>query len=251
MRRAVTIATVLVGATLGAVFAGFGGFARGDRPPVLPSKPTLTDAQVPERVAPAPQSTRRLGALVQRRTILRRSPGGRRVGTIGRRTRFKSRQLLAVVARRGAWLGVLHPRMPNGRAGWIPRSAVRLVQSPWEIEIDRSAKVARVRYGGRFAARFPVAVGRSSSPTPLGRFAVTDRITTRGVSPYGCCILAITGRQGKLPQGWTGGDRLALHGSPTDSVGGAVSSGCVRLERRALRWMMRRVPAGTRVDVVA
>lgn len=202
---------------------------------------------------PATVPVRRVGALVRRRTVLRARPGldGRWVDVLGRRTGFDGRQLLAVVAHRPGWVGVLHPSLANGRAGWIPADAVRVVERRWELEVDRSERVVRARYDGRFVARFPVSVGRSSSPTPVGRYAVTDRLRPRGASPYGCCILALSGRQDDLPQGWSGGDRLALHGSPSDAVGEAASAGCLRLRERDLRWLMRRIPVGTRVDVVA
>lgn len=36
----------------------------------------------------------------------------------------------------------------------------------------------------------------------------------RAASPYGCCVLALTGRQPNVPQGWKGGNRLAIHGTP-------------------------------------
>lgn len=247
------VAAVAIG--LLTLLAEAGGFPNGRPPPALPQSPALPNATLPaerpDRTGQREEPVRRMAGLVQRRTVLRAAPGGRRIATMGPTTRFGGRQSLAVVARRGDWLAVLHPRMPNGRAGWIPRDAVSVVRARWEIEIDRSERVARVRYDGRFAARFGVAVGRPSSPTPVGRFAITDRIRTRGSSPYGCCILALSGRQGRLPQGWTGGDRLALHGSPSDAVGGSVSSGCVRMRERHLRWLMRRVPVGTRVDVRA
>ncbi len=206
-------------------------------------------SQTPPSAATEP--VKRVVALVERRTVLRRSPNGRRLATIARRTQFGSRQQLAVVARRGSWLGVLHANAPGGRAGWIPRDAVREAPIPWEMALDRSAQVVRVRRDGRVVRRFKVAVGRPSSPTPLGRYAITDRIKPDDGSVYGCCILALSARQSDLPPGWTGGNRVALHGSPTDSVGGAVSAGCVRMKRRALRWLQRTVPDGTRVDVVA
>jgi lipoprotein-anchoring transpeptidase ErfK/SrfK len=222
--------------------------------PVLPARPALEDAALPPVPAgsTAVVPVRGVAALVQRRALLRRRPAGPRVGVIGRRTDFNSRQLLVVVGHRPGWVGVLHPSLPNGRAGWLPADAVRTVHSRWEIAVDRSERRARVRYDGRAVARFPVTVGRSSSPTPVARYAITDRIVTeRATSPYGCCILALTGRQKDLPQGWAGGDRLALHGTPGDIVGEAASSGCVRFRRADIRWLMRRVPTGTRVDVVA
>jgi hypothetical protein len=192
-----------------------------------------------------------LGAQVLRRTALRSSPGGSIVVDIGHRTRFGGPQILAVVARRGRWLGVLHQWMPNGRAGWIDASDAQLLRQPWAIEVDRSDRTARVRLNGRVVDRFPVGIGRAGSETPLGRFAVTDRLVAGPGSPYGCCILALSGTQPNLPSGWSGGDRLALHGSVGDRVGGATSAGCLNLRETDLHRLMRRIPVGARVTVRA
>jgi lipoprotein-anchoring transpeptidase ErfK/SrfK len=96
-----------------------------------------------------------------------------------------------------------------------------------------------------------VAVGRVGHETPLGRFAVTDRLRTgRGDSPYGCCALALTGHQTRLPPGWPGGDRIAIHATPaTASIGQAASLGCLRAPTAGVRLLMRRLPAGAPVFV--
>jgi lipoprotein-anchoring transpeptidase ErfK/SrfK len=192
-----------------------------------------------------------VGARVLERAALRDAPDGRIVTGIGPKTRFGGPQVVAVVARRGDWIGVLHQWLPNGKAGWIRASAVRLVRQPWAIEVDRSERLATVRRDGEVVDRFRVAVGRPSSPTPLGRFGITDRLTAGPGSPYGCCILALSGRQPNLPPGWPGGDRLAFHGTPGDRVGDATSSGCMRVREADLRKLMRDIPVGTRVTVRA
>ena len=248
-RHAVAAALALLAVILVSGVAAFGGddWAAAPAPPPAPAAGDLR--KTPPRATTEP--VKRVVAVVERRTLLRRSPNGPRLGTLALRTRFGSRQRLAVVSRRGSWLGVLHPNARAGRAGWIPRDAVREERIAWEMALDRSAQVVRVRRDGRVVRRFKVAVGRAGSPTPLGRYAITDRIRPTAGSVYGCCILAVSARQENLPPGWTGGDRIALHGSTTDSVGGAVSAGCVRMKRKALRWLTTRVPTGTRVDVVA
>src|SRR3712207_8401687 len=67
----------------------------------------------------------------------------------------------------------------NGRAGWIEAADARLVRQPWAIEVDRSSRTALVRLEGRVVHRFTVSVGRAGSATPVGRYAVTDRKSTR------------------------------------------------------------------------
>jgi len=99
--------------------------------------------------------------------------------------------------------------------------------------------------------RVRVGVGASDSPTPTGRFAVTDKLAGgRFSAAYGCCILALSAIQTNLPAGWSGGDRVAIHGtlSPSD-FGQAVSAGCIHAPDADLRYLMRVVPLGTPVVI--
>jgi lipoprotein-anchoring transpeptidase ErfK/SrfK len=235
------------------VLAGCGG----DEAPRAAGPGAVATSEVPAPAAAAGRPARALppadtGAWVRRRTALHARPGGRVVATLGRRTGFGGPQVLAVVARRGPWLGVLHTALPNGRTGWIAARDARLVREPWALVIDRSARRARVLLHGEVVERLPVAVGAPGTDTPLGRFAVTDRIRPPAGSPYGCCALALTGRQPNVPQGWVGGDRLAVHGtSAPASIGTAASAGCVRVGDADLRRLYRRLPVGARVTIVA
>jgi lipoprotein-anchoring transpeptidase ErfK/SrfK len=201
-------------------------------------------------VAPRPRYET---ARVLRRTTLRASPGGRVVARIGRRTEFGSPRVVAVTRRRDGWLRVTVSELDNGDHGWIRASAARLDGTNVWIRVDRSKREATLRRGGRVLRRFPVAVGRPGTETPLGRYAVTDRLRTRNPdSPYGCCAVALSGHQTKLLPGWPGGDRLAIHATPNpETVGKPASLGCMRAYDRDIRVLMRRVPLGAPVVVVA
>jgi lipoprotein-anchoring transpeptidase ErfK/SrfK len=241
---------LLVAAALAGAGCGGEDARRADGEPAGP-RTTVTAPERPRPSLPAEGPVRGLGGQVLRRVGLRDAPGGDRLRTLGPRTDMGGPQILAIVARRGRWYGVLHPSLPNGRAGWVSVEAVKLLRERWEIVVDRSERRLHVRRDGKEVEAFPVAVGRPGSPTPTGRFAVTDRLVTKPGSPYGCCILALSGRQTRLPPGWPGGDRLALHGTTTGVVGGAYSSGCVRIREPELRRLMDRIPVGTRVTVRA
>jgi lipoprotein-anchoring transpeptidase ErfK/SrfK len=53
-----------------------------------------------------------------------------------------------------------------------------------------------------------------------------------------------------LPVGWTGGNRIAIHGTLSASdFGRAVSAGCVHASDSDLRYLMRTVPLGTPVVI--
>jgi lipoprotein-anchoring transpeptidase ErfK/SrfK len=108
-----------------------------------------------------------------------------------------------------------------------------------------------VRKDGKKLRTVRIGIGRASNPTPEGRFAVTDKLkVTQPGSPYGCCVLALTGHQTKLPPGWPGGDRLAIHATKDlTGLGKQVSLGCMRTDPRDTKWMLKRIPLGTPVFI--
>jgi L,D-transpeptidase-like protein len=235
------------------VLAGCGGSEAARQPAPTPESVKAHFTPEPEPEAEKRPRGQFATARVVRRTTLRARPGGRVVARIGRRTEFGSRRVLAVTGRRGDWLRVTASELRNGERGWIRASAARPGWVDVWIRVDRSRREATLRRSSRVLRRFPVAVGRPGTETPLGRFAVTDLLLTRNPdSPYGCCALALSGHQTKLLPGWPGGDRLAIHATPNpETVGREASLGCMRAYDRDIRVLMRRVPLGAPVVVVA
>jgi len=191
---------------------------------------------------------------VRGRTVLRDRPGGKVKLRIDSRTEFDSPRVLAVVEQRGDWLAVLAPELRNGEVGWIEAGAVdRFDSLAVSMHVDLSKRELVVRREAKVVRRMKIGVGRSTNPTPRGRYAVSDklRVSDPG-SPYDCCALALTGHQTNLPEGWPGGDRLAVHATrDTDGLGQAVSLGCMRTDPRDARWMMEAIPLGAPVFVRA
>ncbi len=224
------------------------------------SKPTPPLQVAPLPRAPQPPAERSpprvrapFGAQLARRTQLRASPGGRVITALGMRTGYGSARVMSVVRRRGDWLGVLSDHVPNSRVGWIPRDSATLLHEPYTLHIDLSRRELVVNREGRPLRRITVAIGRPGTTTPTGRFAVTDRLRITGPrGPYGCCALALTGRQPNVPQGWTGSDRIAIHGTTNEAtIGTPASSGCLRAGDRDMRWLLARIPEGAPVSIRA
>jgi lipoprotein-anchoring transpeptidase ErfK/SrfK len=188
-----------------------------------------------------------LVALVKHATMMRATPGGRLLAAVGTRTGFGSPQALWVISHVPGWLGVVSPQAGNGRVGWIPQSATTLGRVRWELKVSLAARQLTVIEDGRVLKRYTVAVGQPAAPTPTGRFAVADRLATGDPSgPYGCCILALSAKSPHAIQGWSGGNRIAIHSTPdTASIGQPVSHGCLRLTIAEGQWLMAHVPLGT------
>ena len=142
--------------------------------------------------------------------------------------------MLSVAARRGPWLGVVATELPNGQLAWVNRDnpALQVRRTAYSLHADLSGRWLELRRHGRADPRASRSrSGRPGSETPTGRFAVTDKLNGRSFGAYyGCCVLALNGHQPKLPAGWSGGDRLAIHG--TDSPGTIGAAGVGRLPAR-------------------
>jgi hypothetical protein len=190
-------------------------------------------------------------ASVGRSVMLYRKPGGSPLIRVRATTEWKSPRVFGVARRKGEWLGVQAPELPNGELGWLPARGARLDCTTWSLHADLSRRKLFVRRDGRTVRELAVAVGRQGNDTPLGRFSVTDKLrVTDPASPYGCCVLALSGHQTNLPAGWTGGDRLAVHATQDlASIGQAASLGCLRAGPRQARWLIETIPLGAPVFV--
>jgi hypothetical protein len=180
-------------------------------------------------------------------------PNGKVLRRIGDRTEFGSPEVLSPTGpRQGGWIAVRHTSLGNDGVAWVHVRAATMSFRPLRVrlEFDLSRRELIVRDGRDIRRRISVAVGAPDTPTPPGEYYVTDKLRGADFGPfYGCCILALSGRQPNLPQGWSGGDRLAIHGSPTPTWGENVSNGCLHAREADLRWLMRIVPLGARVLV--
>ena len=242
----IALVPVLAGVLLGSGSAATPA-SGGRYTPVATAATTATHTAARSATGGIPAGAGALVALVRHATAMRRSPGGATLTALGTRTEFGSPMALWVVAHVPGWLGVVSPLAGNGRVGWIPQSATTLGRVDWELKVSLSARRLAVLSGGRVLARFTVAIGSAAAPTPTGRFAVTDRLTTGDPSgPYGCCILALSAHSPHAIQGWTGGNRIAIHSTPdTESLGQPDSHGCVRVTLPEGRWLLDHVPLGT------
>jgi lipoprotein-anchoring transpeptidase ErfK/SrfK len=243
------IGLIAAGVIIAGVVIGSGGGSpaatAGANTQFKAAPPTRTAGTHSEPALPAGHGA--LVASVTHSTTLRAAPSGHAIARLTKHTEFDSPEVLWVIRRSGSWLGVVSTLAGNGRVGWIPRSAAALTRVPWEIHVSLSARRVTVIDAGKVVKRYTVAIGAPASPTPTGRFAVTDRLTTGDPNgPYGCCILALSARSPHAIQGWAGGDRIAIHSTPeTSSIGRAASHGCMRLTLAEGRWLLDHVPLGT------
>ena len=251
----ITVVPIVIGVAITAAKPGPAAAGGSSFKPIAPSPTAATPATTTTstRSKKSAHQPGVLVALLQHATTMRTSPDGPTLAQLPLHTEFGSPQALWVVRRSGSWLGVVSPLAGNGKLGWIDQSTAKLGRVAWRINVSLHARRLTVSDNGKVVQRYTVAVGRPSAPTPTGRFAVTDRLLTGNPSgPYGCCILATSAKSPHAIQGWTGGNRIAIHSTPeTSTIGQPVSHGCVRLTLAEGRWLMAHVPLGTPTIITA
>lgn len=183
--------------------------------------------------------------------VLRAAPGGRPLVRVGPRTIFGAPIALGVVAVRGSWLKVTTESLANEHYGWVERGRdVSVRADGWELHAVLSRHEILVLHDGRVVRTIPVAIGSPASPTPTGRYAVSEKLDgSRFGAAYGCCILGLTAHQPHPPAGWRTGVTyyVAIHGG--SGIGADVSAGCLHARESDLRFLMRWIPLGTAIRI--
>lgn len=167
-------------------------------------------------------------------------------------TTFGNPTTFLVLSRLGDWAEVILPMRPNGTTGWVSLGDVGLAATAKRIVVDRAGRSVSVYDGTATIASTFAVVGKSSTPTPVGTFFVTDILQTDdpgGV--YGPYVFALSARSESF-EFWNGQEALvALHGTnQPDLIGTAASNGCVRLPNAVTAELVRTLPLGTPVYVI-
>lgn len=122
------------------------------------------------------------------------------------------------------------------------------------LVISKSANVLSVMVNGRTMYSFPVATGRRKELTPSGRFHIVTKIEkpyyVRKQIPGGHPNNPLGSRWMGLNVPGTGGYKYGIHGTNRPwSIGGSVSSGCIRMHNKDVEWLFRHIPLGTVVII--
>lgn len=216
---------------------------------LAPGMPLEVGAQPPR-----PERTRQLLVEIERALPITARPGGGRVlGTMPAGSRYYGVPTVAWVRHlsRDFRYGLVDVPYVAGRAqGWIALRGLSTSHTGIHVEADLSEHRLTVRRGSDVLFRAPAATGAPASPTPAGRYFVTDRVPFPAGGSLGTFAFGISGIQPRLPAGWSGGDQLAIHGTNAPwSIGRSASAGCLRVSEQTLDRLMPLLRLGTPVVI--
>jgi lipoprotein-anchoring transpeptidase ErfK/SrfK len=153
------------------------------------------------------------------------------------------------------WLRVRLPERPNAAAGWVPADLTRDSTTPWRIVVSTSEARLTVERAGRKVVSFPSVVGKPSTPTPRGLFAIDEPIRQPSGSELGPWALFLTAHSRVLDDYGGGPGRIAIHGRAgpllADPLGTAASHGCIRIPNARVSWLAHIAINGTPVEITA
>jgi lipoprotein-anchoring transpeptidase ErfK/SrfK len=149
------------------------------------------------------------------------------------------------VADRRCWLRVRLPWRPNGAAGWVNADKVVIQKTPFRIVVSLSRRTLTLLRAGASLRTVSVVVGKPSTPTPVGLFAVWWAVPWNPNAFLGSWVLELTAHSDVL-QEFDGGDgTVGIHGrggaSLLDPLGSAASHGCIRLANADIDWLVRTI----------
>ncbi len=219
-------------------------------PPEWELKPLAVQRQAARRPRTQPAL---LAAIPHALPITARPGGGRVVGQMPAGSPFYGIPHVAWIqdqSNDGRYGKVAVPYSATRATGWIRIAGLKLSHTSYAVRVDLSRHLISVTRRGKVILRFPAAIGAPGSPTPPGRYFVTDRVPFSPGGPYGAFAFGISGIQPRLPEGWTGGAQLAIHGTnDPSSIGRSVTAGCPRVSSSALERLKPVMSLGTPVII--
>ena len=143
------------------------------------------------------------------------------------------------------WLRLRLPWRPDDAAGWVNANHVVLEKTPWGIKVSTAQRTLTLFRRGASVRTLSVVVGKPSTPTPLGLFAIVWAIPWNPNDFLGSWVLELSAHSDVLQQ-FDGGDgTVGIHGrggaSLLDPLGSARSHGCIRLANDAIDWLVATV----------
>jgi lipoprotein-anchoring transpeptidase ErfK/SrfK len=222
--------------------------------PVVPAatahgSPTACSRLLGNAIVGAPSTTVAWRARLETRTAVYSRLPGKTPRPTAWVTPSDAPWLLVVGRTRAAddrcWIRVRLPWRPNNATGWLNGESVLLGQTPWRIVVSNPHRTLTLFHAGATVRTIHVVVGKPSTPTPDGLFAIAWAIPWHSTDFLGSWVLTLSAHSSVL-QAFDGGDgNVGIHGrggaSLLDPLGSARSHGCIRLANNSIDWLVHTI----------
>lgn len=140
----------------------------------------------------------------------------------------------------------------------LPVLALRNLNSAYELVLNIPARKLVLYNRGLAEKEYPVGVGKSLTPTPLGRFKIVRKIHNPAwVNPYRQSTVVPPGETNPIGKYWLGfamnkkSQEYGFHATTDlNSVGQASTHGCIRMYSEDIKELFGLVKLGTFVHVI-
>jgi lipoprotein-anchoring transpeptidase ErfK/SrfK len=136
-----------------------------------------------------------------------------------------------------------------------PSQPQESVEEPVHLLVSLRERRVTLYRGDQKVASYPIAIGRPGLETPKGAFKITEMVEEPVWEHPMTGALVMPGRNNPLGDRWMGfwsdgTNSFGFHGTPDEnSIGHAVSHGCIRMKNRDIRLLFKQVKVGTTVIV--
>jgi lipoprotein-anchoring transpeptidase ErfK/SrfK len=147
---------------------------------------------------------------------------------------------------------LLYPVFENSQPQADPPETV---EEPLRLLVSLKERQVALYRGEQKVASYPIAIGRPGLETPKGTFKITEMVEEPIWEHPLTGALVMPGRSNPLGDRWIGfwsdgTNSFGFHGTPDEnSIGHAVSHGCIRMKNRDIRLLFEQVKVGTTVIV--
>jgi lipoprotein-anchoring transpeptidase ErfK/SrfK len=137
----------------------------------------------------------------------------------------------------------------NIRAG----QKIKVSNIKFSILVDKSQKILMLKADDEIFKTYRVAVGKASTPTPIGTFKIVNKLVDPPWYPKGGGMIPAGDPKNVLGSRWLGisKESYGIHGTvDPSSIGKDATDGCVRLKNEDVEELYSIVPDGTEVTIV-
>jgi len=119
------------------------------------------------------------------------------------------------------------------------------------IVINLPSRMLELYSGNTLVKEYPVAIGKPSTPTPIGKFSIIDKEMNPVWVPPNGDTKVLSGPDNPLGYRWLGFfNRYGVHGTNAPrSIGQVVSNGCIRMKEENVEELFELVKYGTPVKI--